>query len=1433
MRVIFKHNKELANIALILVIVCLCLIFSTRTLADTFSDNFSSVSYSNQDGSHNWASDWVEVGDNGNANSGDIQITGGELALDDNDNSISRQVDLSGYISATLTFDYREDSFDNTDDYVDFEIRTGGGGWTQLQRFIGPTDDSGTYTVDISTYLASDTEIRFITSSDLSDFDDFYVDNLVVDATAAAPSATYLDLFGSVSYSNQDGVLNWATDWNETNDDNSPSGGDINITGGELHLQDDGNSISRQVDLSAVTSATLSFDYREVSLDNSNEYVDLQIRTGGGSWNQLQRFTGPTNDSGNYSVDISSYLAADTEIRFVTSSTTSMNNNDDFYVDNFAIDTVAGVSLVLDYRMDADLWNGSTGEVLDYSGSGSHGTSIGGGTTDDTSPTVAGDPGTCRYGVFDGIDDYINAGNISDTLNATASMAFWIRTTQIGNNTGWQAPGVAGVEESGGSDDIFWGWLDASGRIGISVGNTFTTKSTASINNGNWHHVVLTRDHDVGAYKIYIDGALDSNGVIAAGLIGNSYTSIGRIEDTGGSPEYLDGDLDEVRIYSGVLSDAEVATIYTETHPCTASLCPNEIVQGGLIGDYYNGIALAGGVVNSRVDGPINFDWGSGSPGVTGIGANLFSIQWNGWVRATETGSYQFRTLSDDGVRLYVDGNLVINNWTDHAVTTDTSGSVTLNAGQIYPVVLEFYENGGLAEIRLQWQTPSGGSFIAIPAGPSVLNEGLYSCTSDVVSYYEISHSGAGLTCEAEPITFTAFDATMNPVNPPNGTTITFSTTPTSGVWAGGNTFTFDGTANSTDQYLQQTTVATLNIDVSDGSAGESASADPDITFSDVGIKFYGDTASSPLPNQIAGVTDANMSLRVVEASNDTGACVTRLQNTSRDVDLAYECRNPSACSAGQTLSLDGSSVQSNDSGASISYTTVNLSFDVNGFAAIPFNYSDVGLIRLHADMDLPVENNDPAITVSGSSSEFVVKPFSLVINNVETTGGVANPGGTQTGSGFVAAGDNFVVQLEGRNASGVRTPAFGREISPENVQVDINSLVFPAGGTTGSLANAASFTPLGATPGRYENINVSWDEVGSITLVPAISDSDYLGAGDVTGIVSSTIGRFYPAEITLAAGTVDNSCSAGAFSYMSESDIDISYSVAARNSAGAVTTNYDNTDFTFPTTVLSLHAEDSNDGIELSSRISAVVGTWDDGVYAVTDTSAVFLRSSNISGDVLVDGPFSNTLIGLQSSLVDDVNFSSLDFKPNDNNNCVVDSDCDSRMLTGSLNLLFGQLRLDDVHGPESAAIPMLWQTEYWNGSQFVVNTADQCTQLALTDISFVGASSVVDAVNDQIAVDIGGVSSIFDFSDPVGSSDCMSATHIGICDGLAGTVYGAPNSIATYPIDIDLTAYPQLQGDWNQDGNYNDSSHPRTYVRFQHYRGNDRVIYWRERLQ
>jgi len=125
---------------------------------------------------------------------------------------------------------------------------------------------------------------------------------------------------------------------------------------------------------------------------------------------------------------------------------------------------------------------------------------------------------------------------------------------------------------------------------------------------------------------------------------------------------------------------------------------------GGIRGDYYRGMNFEN-LVLTRTDPRINFNWGEGEPDPA-VGANNFSVRWTGEVEAAFTETYTFYTNSDDGIRLWIDGQQLVDNWTDHA-NTENSGKIDLVAGNTYSVVMEMYENGGGAVAQLRWSSPS------------------------------------------------------------------------------------------------------------------------------------------------------------------------------------------------------------------------------------------------------------------------------------------------------------------------------------------------------------------------------------------------------------------------------------------------------------------------------------------------------------------------------------------------------------------------------------------------------------------------------------------------------------------------------------------------------------------------------------------------------
>jgi hypothetical protein len=132
----------------------------------------------------------------------------------------------------------------------------------------------------------------------------------------------------------------------------------------------------------------------------------------------------------------------------------------------------------------------------------------------------------------------------------------------------------------------------------------------------------------------------------------------------------------------------------------------------GLIGDYYSD-QVAGSTnftdppTLSRIDPTIDFNWGTDAPDPS-ISVDGFSVRWHGQVQPIYSDLYTFATTTDDGARLWVNDQLVIDHWVNQAATT-TTGTIQLQAGQKYNIVMEYYDNTSSASARLSWSSAHQG----------------------------------------------------------------------------------------------------------------------------------------------------------------------------------------------------------------------------------------------------------------------------------------------------------------------------------------------------------------------------------------------------------------------------------------------------------------------------------------------------------------------------------------------------------------------------------------------------------------------------------------------------------------------------------------------------------------------------------------------------
>jgi hypothetical protein len=233
-------------------------------------------------------------------------------------------------------------------------------------------------------------------------------------------------------------------------------------------------------------------------------------------------------------------------------------------------------------------------------------------------------------------------------------------------------------------------------------------------------------------------------------------------------------------------------------------------LNNGLKGEYFNNKTLTGSPVLTRTDATVSFNWAGSSPDPS-VNADIFSVRWSGFVQPTYSQTYTFSTSSDDGIRLWVNGVQVINNWSDHSATTNT-GTIALTAGVKYDIVLEYYENGGDAVSQLSWSSPTNPTSVIIPSTQ------LYSVASCG------SPASANVGINAQPATPVA--PTVGTITQPDcvtGGSVFLSNLPATGTISQTGTSTNSYTITATTMTISGLAAGSYNFTVSNGTCTSSA----------------------------------------------------------------------------------------------------------------------------------------------------------------------------------------------------------------------------------------------------------------------------------------------------------------------------------------------------------------------------------------------------------------------------------------------------------------------------------------------------------------------------------------------------------------------------------------------------------------------------------
>ncbi len=735
------------------------------------------------------------------------------------------------------------------------------------------------------------------------------------------------------------------------------------------------------------------------------------------------------------------------------------------------------------------------------------------------------------------------------------------------------------------------------------------------------------------------------------------------------------------------------------------------------------------------------------------------------------------------------------------------------------------------------------------------------------VDHFQIVHAGQGVNCQAEQVTIRAIDAAGILVSDYSGT-LTLATSSGNGDWtkvsgngalvpgapdSGAATYNFlSSDGGEVILALRDTHVETISINVSDsGGVSENsnnavAADDPALAFVASGFRFFEGTPATGIQTQISNKSSAvapnggGIGLQAIRTDTQTGSCEAFLVG-NQDVEMAFSCVSPASCSTA-VVSVTGAAatvaLPQWNGGANYLPVTLDFGDDTADSAGFSLVYPEAGSIRLYARFNMTPGPE----SASGQSAAFVVRPFGFGVSGI-ASGAIPNPAGTATaGTRFIAAGEAFDFSVgayrwaagEDDDFDGV--PNIGADLTDNGLTTQFSGTVdFAAGDITptgpGAVSGALGIVSTAIVAGGSVNVSgQTYGEVGSLRLVS--STTDYLAAADADISASSAvIGRFVPDRFALSADLAaeyapSGNCADG-FVYMDEPDINLAFTLQARGAGGGITTNYDVArGYGFAGTV-AVVAEDGDSGSDLASRIDLPVSfDWVAGEVIHATTSHTFARNA------APDGPYTSLQTGVQVTGdpvdgIGDPDRVDLDGRTMNAAEVGCGSECDAAPLTGLLDVRHGRVTIASAYGPETEALPVATLGEYFDGARFVTNSADQCTTLVAAQFDLLG-------IDDDSSPDHGSdpAAGTLTVAVDTGSTTALIANSPFV-NGDAGLVFSAPGlgNTGYVDIDLDLSSSAWLLYDWDGNGSHAENP-PTARAVFGRYRGDDRIIYWREVL-
>ncbi|WP_342806603.1 DUF6701 domain-containing protein [Alteromonas sp. M12] len=1181
--------------------------------------------------------------------------------------------------------------------------------------------------------------------------------------------------------------------------------------------------------------------------------------------------------------------------------------------------------LVSHWPMDICSLDGSRGEVIDII-AGANGSAIDGANIDLNGKL-------CQASEFAGNGEHLNIPHNANFELSNGSIAMWFRIDDLDppsnsyfNGRALFSKDSTGYDSGGGHLTIYVGSNGAIKARHQSTSRNYNLSSSANLVSENqWHHLVYTFGN--AGVKIYLDKQLVATNTYTGGIAGNPEPIIlgagaSHTGDNESAPEdlkdYFMGEIDDVRLYQGQLSQTEVDNLYAESEgicqTCISDILmaqyqfeQSEWVGTGSVTDTssngYNATAL-GDVIpinpseqvacramevpaSSSLDaqfnaldtgidvntignkGSISFWYRSNEAWNSGNSRQLFdaSTDVSGdvgnsrffYLAILSGGQLDFKLEDDNdlnfGAQTQLSLSYAADTWVHVAITYDLSTkvseiyldgvkqrvSITAQSGLSSEIgdldTLYIGDNRSAYLSNGSTRNSANGEFDEVRIYNFVQTSSQINFDKDTLSTcsfvykYLIEHNGNGLTCEAEPVTIKACaNESCSELYDQN---ITVNMSPNSG-WPDGDTVTIiaDTPASLTLRKLEPGTVTLDVLDenvectgVSDGSC--------ELTFSDSGFQFIGANNSDAFPDQIAESFFNSAQLRAVKSDDSSGdnVCVAALEGP-QDVIFNLNCDDPSLCltpiETGNTPIVSGSEA------------SVALTFDSKGYASLSgFSYADAGQISLSVQAEI-----DGSSYINGAT-QFVVYPDYI---HIETTSSTA----------LTPAGAAFGMSLTARGSQNGILPNY----QPQQIELSLQrSVPDDISGQSGVLTYAQSGTVAASETGGFStsvitasNANISsnngvysftadYSEYGTVNL--DIRDSNFfshsVGSATLSGSDSISLGLFLPAYFDIDVNSpqlADNCDVTSGYTYLGQNTgfaTSPQFVVTAMNAKGNITSHYQSD------SLWTWLASANENNISLSdSRHSGTIDFFGSPDMDITDLGIAGSRTLTINNAQIIYsksiapyGPFSASLeMNVLPSFFTDNSYASAPVCYHQSYDASDDCDTDSSVLSlddtnnlinlsniGGTEYRWGRIVIENGFGPETENILLPVSTEYYLGSDFIRNTDDTCTTLTLTSSNF----NITDSAGTSTsAVEI--LSSYFGMT----SGKTLGFEGIDV-KNLDISVLGEYR-IELLPVgDNTITWDDFLQYDWN--GEASGIGNPSAIVTFGQFRGNDRIIHWREK--